>query len=42
MEIAMQIISNDQTVRKDTVQFLKDFRSRFYQLKPKKENKEFL
>ena len=27
MEVAMQIISNDQTVRSDTVQDLKDFNS---------------
>ena len=27
MELAMQIISKDKTVRSDTVQFLKDFDS---------------
>ena len=27
MELAMQFISNDKTVRTDTIQFLKDFNS---------------
>ena len=30
MDLAMQIISTDKTVRNDTIQDLKEFRSQFY------------
>ena len=42
MELAMQVISNDKTVRNDTVQDLKVFNLNLYQHKLKKENKWFL
>ena len=36
MELAMQIISNDKTVRNDTVQDLKEFNSQFLATQAKK------
>ena len=36
MELAMQLISTDQTVRNDTIQDLKILTSNHYQLKLKK------
>ena len=42
MELEMQIISNDQTERSDTVKYSKTFNSQFYQHKLKKENNWFL
>ena len=38
MDLAMQIISTDQTVRKDTIEDLKNLTHNLYQHKPKKEN----
>ena len=36
MEIAIQIISNDETVRNDTVQDLKEFDSQYLSTRAKK------
>ena len=36
MELAMQIISNDKTVRNDTIEDLKDFNSQFLSRRAKK------
>ena len=41
MELAMQIISNDKTVRSDTVQDLNILTLNPYQHKPRKENNCF-
>ena len=38
MELAMQIISNDQTVRNNTLQDMKDFNSQSLATQAKKEN----
>ena len=38
MELAMQIISNDKTVRGNTVQYLEDFNSQSSATQAKKEN----
>ena len=37
MDLAMQIISTDKTVRNDTIEFLKDFNSHLFKQEPKKE-----
>ena len=39
MELAMQIISNDKTVRNDTIQDLKEFNSQSSATQAKKGNK---
>ena len=39
MELAMQIISNDKTVRKDTIQDLKDFNQQSLTTQAKKGDK---
>ena len=36
MELAMQIISSDKTVRNDTIEDLKDFKSQSFSTKAKK------
>ena len=38
MELAMQVISNDKTVRNDTIQDLKELPHNLYRVKPKKGN----
>ena len=38
MDLAMQIISTDKTVRNDTIEDLKDFNSHLFQQEPKKGN----
>ena len=38
MELAMQIISNDKTVRNDTIQDLKEFNQQSLTTQAKKEN----
>ena len=38
MEVAMQIIPNDKTVRNDTIQNLKEFNQQFLTTQAEKEN----
>ena len=38
MELAMQLISTDQTVRDNTIQYLKDFNQQSLSTQAKKEN----
>ena len=42
MELAIQFISNDKTVRNDTIQDLKEFNQQSLQLKQRKGNNWFL
>ena len=42
MELAMQIFSNDKTVRIDTKQDFEDFNSQSLSTQAKKENNKFL
>ena len=41
MDLAMQYVSNDQTVRRDTIQDLKEFNSQSLATQAKKENNWF-